>query len=342
MSDMALTLDRLERAASTIESAVAGSSGSERAAGIARALLLLWPGASLVGCKLQDFEGNSWAALDTNGRPYPDSPAAFALPSFSCDLGTPPLGVLAVRAADWSEEDEAALRLLARETVLILRCALAGASTRRCQELSELLALGGPVMHEFNNFLNTLSLRLTLIEMDLPSDQVGALQRLRARSADVAALVARFQSERSERAPERRPTDLAQLVRQMSHESRWQVEVEEGQVPLVLCDEEDLRNLLKFLRRFASAHASRGPGTDASLCEEGEWVRLRVETDAPAPEHGIDYFRAHPAERGQTTGLELAACRSIVNRAGGKMGAVGLEGGRVALQIDLPIAQRTS
>jgi hypothetical protein len=40
------------------------------------------------------------------------------------------------------------------------------------------------------------------------------------------------------------------------------------------------------------------------------------------------------------TGLELAACRSIVNRSAGRLNAVALDGGRVAILVDLPAAPR--
>jgi hypothetical protein len=196
-------------------------------------------------------------------------------------------------------------------------------------------------MHEFNNLLNVLGLRLTLIEHDLPPAQAGALSRVRARSAEVAELVSRFQAYRRERAGSRAPACLASLLTRVSQECNHPVHVEPADVPAVMVDELGLRNLLKFLLRFSASHPGV-PGPRASLSEEGGWVRLRFETNGPAPQAGADYFRPHPPGAGGATGLELSACRSIVNRSAGRLNVTALDGGRVAILVDLPAAARTA
>jgi signal transduction histidine kinase len=338
MSDKGAKLGRLLRAAQAAEEA---ATGNQRADGIARALLLLWPEASLVGCLLKGPVGDDWAALDGTGRPHADGLAATGPPSACCELGAPSLGRLAVRAADWSGEDDAALELLARRAALALMLERAEAASRRCQEHSELAELAGPVMHEFNNLLNVLGLRLTLIEHDLPPAQASALSRVRARSAEVAELVSRFQAYRRERAGSRHPACLPSLLAQVSRECNVPVKVEPADVPAVVVDELGVRNLLKFLLRFSASHAG-GPGPRASLSAEGSWVRLRFETNGPAPQPGADYFRPHPPGQAGATGLELSACRSIVNRAAGRLNANAVGGGRVAILVDLPAAPRTA
>src|SRR5205807_21499 len=96
-----------------------------------------------------------------------------------------------------------------------------------------------------------------------------------------------------------------------------------------------------FLLRFSAAHGRRA--VTAALVEDGAWVTLRVEMAGPPPQPATDYFMPRPETPAPATGLELAACRSIVQRAGGRLRATGQPGGGpVVVQIDLPAAPRSA
>jgi hypothetical protein len=113
-----------------------------------------------------------------------------------------------------------------------------------------------------------------------------------------------------------------------------------GVCPMALCDETDLHNLLTFAGRFSASHSPGEAGRlRASLAAENGWASLRLEMAGPPPRQGVDYFSPRSGMAPPATGLELAACRSIVQRVGGRLRAAEAVQGRVALLIDLPVAR---
>lgn len=342
MSDLAEVLGRLERAGEAIERAVSESGGGERAKGLARALRLLWPGARLSACRLAGIDGEFRAAVGADGLPCDAPDGAFDAPGDGTLRGTfQGQGIATTLVADppdGGEDDAALIRLCAREAGLLLERRRLLAIRRRAGDLIELGELAGPVMHEFNNLLNSLSLRLAVLEQELGGDSAASLDRIRARAAETAALVGRFQAHRKSRAAERVPIDLRRLIGEASLPPG--ILLAEGEVPAVVGDEVDLRNLLTFLLRFSASYAPDRPVT-ASVTEEGGRVTLRMEAAGPPPRQGTDYFTVLAEPAGQATGLELAACRSITQRGGGRIRAEELPGNRVALLIELPVAPRT-
>jgi hypothetical protein len=188
-------------------------------------------------------------------------------------------------------------------------------------------------MHEFNNLLHSLTLRLMIVERDLPPAHAEPMARLRAKSAEVAELVARYQARRRSNVT-RRPVDLALLLTELAQEAGGRVAVTTSAVPPVWGDPQALRTLVHFLLSVAAAQPAGRPSATLAP-EEGGWVRLRLEMAGHAPEHGVDYFKPRPAGPDALIGLELPACRSIVYRAGGRLHITALDG-RVALLLDLP------
>ncbi len=335
MSDVGGAVGLLGRAAGALESVGQASTPGGRAEGIARAMLVCWPGASAVGCRLRGGQGEAWAALGADGQPHHEGVGVFGPPSIRSDMGT--LGELAVRPATPSSDDQAALRLLGLAAAGLLRGQSPG-NCARCLEMGEQAELAAPVMHEFNNLLNTLSLRLMLLENDLPPAHADPMARIRARIAEVAQLVARYQARRRA-GVQRLAADLPGLLSAVARETGRPVEIMAGDPPPVLGDPTSLRTLVSFLLCFATAHSAAGPGPAASFSvEEGGWVRLRLETCAPAPENGVDYFKPRPPGPDGATGLELPASRSLVYRAAGRLNVAALGPGRVALLLDLPAA----
>jgi len=321
----ASALGRLGRAAGTIEIAARMPDAATRSEGMARAMLQIWPDAVAVGCRLA---GADWAALDPSGQRHADGAAAFVHPSLVSDMGPPPTGELAVRLASPKPDDEAALRLLALAAAGALR-------SRPCQEFAEQAEMVSPLLHEFNNLLNTLSLRLMLVEQDLPAAHAEPVARIRARSAEMAKMIANFQTRRPGGAA-RLPADLAALVAEVAAVSGRRVETTSGEPTMALGDPDSLRILVGLLLRFAAAHSAAGPAPRVSFDLEAAWARLTLETAGPALEAGVDYFKPRPPGPHDATGLELAACRSLVYRAAGRLNVSSLPSGRVAILLDLP------
>jgi len=319
------TLSRLGRAGAAFEAALA--SGSGRADALAQALGLVWPAAAAAACSVAGVGGELHAAW---GGPAGGAEIRAAIG------GDVSRGWLAVWLPRPGEEDASLLRQCAREVGLLLDRERLAAALRRGQDLIELGELAGPVMHEMNNLLNALTLRLAVIEQEVPGLAPATFDRIRARSSDAAALIARYQGHRKGRVADRRPIDLRRLLaRAAADVAGLAVEAGEGS-PRVLCDETDLHNLLIFVVRFSSSTSS-GPGgrVRASLAAADGWAALRLDAAGPPPDAG-DYFSPRDG-RPPATGLELAACRSIVQRAGGRIRASAGGEGRVTILVELPL-----
>jgi signal transduction histidine kinase len=322
------TLSRLERVGAAFEAAVAAT-GLGRADALAQALRLVWPDAARVECQTSGVEGEFHAAWGDGGG----AELRAAIGGDASD------GFLAVRLHRAEEGEDAGLMLhCAREVGVLLERERLRAAQRRSQDLIELGELAGPVMHELNNLLNALSLRLAVLEQEGGGLAAGAFDRVRDRSAAAAALISRFQGHRKGRAAQRRPIDLSRLLRRTADQVGG-LAAEGGAASVrALCDETDLHNLLIFVVRFS---ASLAPGPEgqvrASLGAADGWASLRLDAAGPPPQPGVDYFAPRDAAP-PATGLELAACRSIVQRIGGRIRATAAGEGRVTILVELPAA----
>jgi hypothetical protein len=76
---------------------------------------------------------------------------------------------------------------------------------------------------------------------------------------------------------------------------------------------------------------------------EDGWAALRLDLAGPPPKPGADYFAPRTDAAAPASGLELAACRSVVQRSGGRIRAsAGADEGRVILLVELPAVLRNA
>src|SRR5262249_36413323 len=79
--------------------------------------------------------------------------------------------------------------------------------------LADLGELAGPVVHEFNNFLNATLLHLAVLEQDVPESLRGELAEINRQGKSIAALLKQWQQCRRHSQPAPHPVDLKRVVR---------------------------------------------------------------------------------------------------------------------------------
>ena len=218
----------------------------------------------------------------------------------------------------------------------------------RQTRLADLGELGGPLAHEFNNYLNTLVLQAAVLEQQLPENLRPELAKVRQQANRVAGLVKQLQNYRRGAPPtptavdfSRVVSDAVEAVRQRcGAEAVKQLEVHlDRTLPSVEADELDLRRLSIFLIGNG-VRASAGGAVTVRTNMAGQNVRLTVEDSGPAvaPEALHDVFELVPKPRAGVEALELAACRSIARRLHGQVSAENRAGGGLTMTLELPSA----
>jgi signal transduction histidine kinase len=204
--------------------------------------------------------------------------------------------------------------------------------------------LARPVTHDFNNFLNVILLQVAVLEMELSPALRAELGEIRKQGNAVASLVRQFQRHRQQ-APAPGPVDLNRAVREAAAQLapggiRPGLDLAPD-LPPVSATPPELRRLCHFL--FASARAVVDPTAGVVIVRtqatSGRVVARFEDNGPPIPAERLTHaFDPHMPAREGTSGLELAACRTMARRLRGNLSAENLQGGGVALILDLPAA----
>jgi signal transduction histidine kinase len=236
------------------------------------------------------------------------------------------------------------------------------ASLRHLANLGE---LAGPLAHEFNNFLNSLLLHLTLLEQDLPEGLRPELADIRRQGRRTAETIRQWQQLRRADPDPPPASDLNRVVRETAEAlscdptepGRPLLHVVEkaaacppppGSVPLHLELAADLPpvlghrlNLIR-LCTFLLSNAARAAGSADQVVlrtgREGDRVLLRVEDPGPnlGPSDLTELFEPRPSARPGTVGLELAACKTLARRLKGTIRGENRAEGGLAVTVELP------
>jgi len=243
-------------------------------------------------------------------------------------------------------------------------------STRAQREirLADLGELAGPLVHEFNNLLNTWTLHLALLEQQTPG-AAADLQGLRQQMRRMTAQVGRFQCYRqgdppvegadlgwavsralqclaraAQDGPDGLPLEIQPADEAGPNAVRVSLDLADD-LPPVRSHEADLERLCRFLLRNAAraarvARSSRMGNMEVTVrvfADKGEVV-LTVEDSGPDVATALlpHVFEPDPKSREGVCGLELAACRSIIRRLNGRISARGRPGGGLTVEAVLP------
>jgi signal transduction histidine kinase len=362
------SLARLHRATATMDEAFrVTTSSADRAARLAAMVRTLWPTTSISACIIHTGSGPVAAVLDAADQPRTDlaevllaeGPAdapgeltlaqqrLFIEPAIS---GERALGALAVATpgdGDAAAGPELRAGLAACARHLALHLALDELHERLAEEaaLASIGELAGPVVHEFNNLLNTMLLQVAVMEQKVDASLLPDLQTIRRQGATVTTLVKQWQQCR------RRPPNAAQPVQDVN----WIVEDVVAEIrrqrpdspdavtlnlspglPPVRGAAAELRRLVLFQLNNALAVSPEGVGVTTEVA--GGAVVLRVEDfGPPVPSTALPrYFEPLGDGRAGMNRLELAACRTLVRRLQGKLRAEDRPAGGVSVVVELP------
>jgi len=200
-------------------------------------------------------------------------------------------------------------------------------------DIGELVA---PVLHEVNNFLNSLLMHLTILEPTLSEPQRADTEKLRRHARTVAGVIKQFQQYRGKTKAQQEKNDLNKVIKEVVNELTNAPPVQlklhrkslEMEAPLA-----DIKRLCRFLITNAvGAAASTGGHVMIRTDIANEKVVLTVEDSGPsiAPEQMDQLFLVGCQCREGTNTLEMAACESLTRRLGGRIvGANRPEGGAI-------------
>jgi C4-dicarboxylate-specific signal transduction histidine kinase len=213
-----------------------------------------------------------------------------------------------------------------------------------------------PVAHEFNNFLNALMLHVAVLQYKPPEAIPEGLAEVRQQAMASADLVQQFQNYRRRTTEAPRPAELNRAARaavrrlggapaaaetilhvpmppggpgSVSVAVRCRLDLADGALPAP-GPPGDLKRLCVFLLRNAAGAAALNEGCVVVRTSHAHGkVVLRVEelgTAVPWADLLRLFEPTAPAREG-TSGLELAACRTLARRTHGALRAEEADGG---------------
>jgi signal transduction histidine kinase len=220
--------------------------------------------------------------------------------------------------------------------------------------LANVNELVGPILHEVNNFLNTVLLHVAVLEAEVAETHAPDLAEIRRQGGVLAALVGRFQQCRQRQRPAPEPVDLNGIISEVvaalgsglsgpgqalpAHTPvRW---LPAPELPPVQGSAGDLKRLFTFLLKNAvAASPETEPVTIRTEKEKGRVVSVIEDRGPPAAADLLaNFFDPGVVGREGTNSLELAACKALVRRLQGKLHCENRAGGGVTITVELPAA----
>ncbi len=212
-------------------------------------------------------------------------------------------------------------------------------------DVSELML---PVLHEINNFLNTLMLQAALLEQRDPVSSRDWCAEVRRQTKNITALVQHLQQYKRRPRPAATPVDLNRLVRETvaevneEHSTPARVNLELApDLPLLPKSTTDLKRLCRFL--LTNAIRAVGPAGGTIIVRTrmaADAIQLSFEDSGPSLAADLlpHFFDPMFASRDGTDRLELAACKSLARRLQAKTEVTnGIKQG-VIVSVDIPVS----
>jgi len=228
------------------------------------------------------------------------------------------------------------------------------AKANRDKLQSERLAVVGRmaahVTHEIRNPLSSIGLNLELLEEELAEGQTSLesrqlMQAIKREVEHLSALSEEYLSLARPIHPRLEPERIGDIVGDVltfvgPELERAGVTIEQRleQVPEVLADEAQIRQVLTNLIRNAREAMSKGGSIRVAVSETEGHVRLVVEDEGPGIPEELrqNIFDPFFTTKSQGTGLGLAVTRQIVEAHDGAIACEPREGGGTRFVVELP------
>ena len=218
-------------------------------------------------------------------------------------------------------------------------------------ELADIGELAGTIAHKFNNFLNSLLLKIALVEPQLPEPIAAKFAEIRQQAKSVAEVIKQVHQFRSRPVPAPGTIDFNSLVAEVTQSLRpstngndaaLRLEVELSTQPATVAGSAmDYKRMCAFLLRNRLGAPSTGNGT---LHVRTEVVAGKVIFSIADSRTNVDpalvtgIFEMDGKASGESNKLELAACKSLVRRFQGRIQAQPRAEGGLVFSVELPLA----
>jgi signal transduction histidine kinase len=233
------------------------------------------------------------------------------------------------------------------------------------RQVEFLARLAGGLAHEIKNPLSTMAINLALLQEeweragrernpDAPeatSRELRSLKRLKTMQREVQRLehiLDEFLSYARRAAVNRRPEDLARLVRELLEfvepedqraRIRHHVDLPLG-LPLVLVDEAQIKQA--FLNLLVNARQAMPDGGELVVQAARDGTRVAVtvtDTGTGMTEDKLARcFDEYWSDKKGGTGLGLSTAKRIIEEHGGSIGVISEPGRGTSFTVDLPLA----
>jgi C4-dicarboxylate-specific signal transduction histidine kinase len=208
--------------------------------------------------------------------------------------------------------------------------------------------LAGQVTHKFNNFLNSLLLKIALLETETPelAPKFADLKQQAQGMAEVIKQVHQFQ-RRQAACAERH--DLNGLIRQVAEGLTADAAAASLTIQLALSPASafvsgaavDLRRLFSFLLRSRLGISRSAPGALVLRTQVGpEKVLVSLEDTRSLPP-GVPVASLFDVDAKGVEGghrLELGACKALVRRYEGRIQSKAADAGGLMIEAEFPLA----
>ena len=222
-----------------------------------------------------------------------------------------------------------------------------GSARRELEHAAVLAELARPLVHECNNFLNTVLLQIALIQGELPENLRADLVRIRNQAKVLANLLLEWQRYRkSEEGPAK--SDLNVQVQEAANEFR---QVHETNLPIVLAlfpqallvpgSAVDIKRLCYLLFRYVLTIRDEFGVATALEVRTGQaqtrvFLSLREHGADALPAEWLTPFADQSVASSSSEGLIPAGCKSLARRLQGRIHVRQSADGRKTLVVEWP------
>lgn len=220
------------------------------------------------------------------------------------------------------------------------------------EKLAELGRLAASIAHEINNPLAVIAYAMELIQRDaeLTPFQVEMAERIELEITRLRTLTGGLLSFSSQRQGTRRLANLNELVEEVLHLVRFelqrqaiQLETDFAELPLVAIDPAKFKQvIINLVMNASQAMAGKGVVTLATRLRADGDVELTISDTGPGVPTELReqiftaFFTTKP--EGEGTGLGLYICGNIVVEHGGVLTVDDAPGGGARFSIRLPVS----
>ena len=215
-------------------------------------------------------------------------------------------------------------------------------------QLADIGELAGQVTHKFNNFLNSLLLKIALLESELPELAAAKFADVKQQAHHMAEVIKQVHQFRRRQPGLAKSVDLNLLLKKiadsMTQEASGGMSIQlalSSGPALVVISPIDFERLCSFLVRNRLSESGSPGGTLILRTAAGNGkVRFSLEDTRPIVPASLlaNFFDSDVKGLERANKLELAACKALARRYQGRIQATHTADGGLLIEADFPQA----